>query len=234
MSKTQTVKEHLIDLVKGNLPTLLPLIDTQFPGLGMGLGVAYAYYSQGEQRKFESFCKELENQLKKSAFEIEELKKRFENQAYFIIEVINLMLKEKHEDRIKFYAGAVAEAIQAVSEEVAERDLKVEFVKVISDLSNFELIVLEAMARRQRGEVWDIPTRKGSGFLVPGVEINPTTLSWIDLLIQKGLVSDVSIEKIQQGVGLSQARVTGRSSIRISDFGRSVIAYMLNFKKEES
>jgi hypothetical protein len=66
---------------------------------------------------------------------------------------------------------------------------------------------------------------------VAGVTITPTTLAYIDLLIQAGLMSDISIEKVQQGQGVHQAKVDGRSAIRISDLGRSVIGYMIAFRK---
>jgi hypothetical protein len=233
MSRIQAAKGLLADLIKGGLPALLPLVDSQYLALVTGLTAAYGFYSQGEQRNFEAFCRGLGKQVSELSLEVDELKKRFEQHSCFIVEVINLALREKHEERMAFYASVVAERIENISEEEADQELKLEFVKVVSNLSNFELILLEAMARRQRGEVWDIPTRRGSGFLVAGVQITPNTLSWIDLLIQKGLVSDVSVEKIQQGIGMGppQGKVNGRSSIRISDFGRNVIAYMLAFKE---
>ena len=231
-SKFEKARDAYFDVSSTFISVVAPvLLESLCPGAGTGLSAGLAFYNLGQQRKFEKFCKDLDEQLKLLDLEIEELKKRCENRACFVVEVMNSVLKDRHENRITFYVGITTEIIENITEEEIERDLKLKSVKIISDLSDFELILLEAMSKRSRGEVWDVPKRRGSGFLVAGVTITPTTLAYIDSLIQAGLVSDVSVEKIQQGQGVNQGRVDGRSVIRISDLGRSVIAYMIAFRE---
>lgn len=218
MNKVETILSNLIDLGKSSLPVL----DCVSYGVGTGLSCALAYYERQGQRNFEIFVTSLDERLKDLELETEKIYKRFEKQASFIVEILDRVKKEKFDDKIHFYAGATAEVIRS---DVEDLQLKEEFVNIIAELSGMELIILEALERRKRGEVLNLSPR-GVTFLRGDIVINDTTLAWIDSLIRKGLVIDASVENVQVGYTPNPRQVTSRSAIRLSNLARIMIEYM--------
>lgn len=168
------------------------------------------------------FVTSLDERLKDLELEAEKIHQRFEKQASFIVEVLDRVKKEKFDEKIHFYAGATAEVIR---NDVDDLQLKQEFVNIIAELSRMELIILEALEGRRRGEVLALSPR-GNTFLRGDIVINDITLAWIDSLIRKGLVIDASIENVQSGYTPTPRQVTSRSAIRLSDLARIMIEYM--------
>ena len=218
MDKFTVVVSNFSDIVK----SALPLLDIVSSGLGTGLSCALNYYERQGQKSLEAFLTQLDDRLRGLALETEEMRERFEKQADFIIEILNRVKQERAEEKITFYAGAAAEIIR---NDVPDQDLKREFVGIISDLSKIELIILEALEGRRRGEVLSLSS-KGGTFLRRDLIINDISLAWIDSLIRKGLVIDASVENVQSGYTPSPRKVVSRSAIRLSDLARSMIEYM--------
>ncbi len=206
------------DLAKSSLPVL----DCISPGLGTGLSCAVSFYERQSQRNLEFFVTSLDNRLKNLELESEKMQQQFEKHSSFILEVLEQVKKEKCDEKINFYVGATAETIQ---NDVEDSELKQEFVNIISKLSSKELIILEALEGRRRGEAVTLSPR-GSTFLRGDLVINDVTLAWIDSLIKKGLVIDASIENVQSGYAPTPRQVTSRSALRLSDLARALIEYM--------
>lgn len=217
MSNLDTITSNLLDVAKSSLP----LLDLLSPGLGTGLSCALSYYERQGQKNLEMFVAQLDARLKGFALETEEIRARFEKQADFIVEVLNRVKRERAHEKILFYAGATAEIIR---NDILDTDLKREFICIISDLSKMELIILEALEGRRRGEVLNLP--RGGTFLRGDLTINDNSLAWIDSLIRKGLVIDASIENVQSGYTTNPRKVESRSAIKLSDLARSMIGYM--------
>lgn len=218
MSKIDVVVSNILDVAKSSLS----LLDLVSPGLGTGLSCALSFYERQEQKNLEMFVSHLDQRLKGFVLETEEIRARFEKQSDFIVEVLNRVKRERAEEKIMFYVGAAAEFIR---NDVPDQDLKREFVCIISDLSRMELIILEALEGRRRGEVLSLSS-KGGTFLREDLIINDISLAWIDSLIRKGLVIDASVENVQSGYTPSPRKVASRSAIRLSDLARSMIEYM--------
>lgn len=144
-----------------------------------------------------------------------------------IQQIIFQTLKETDQEKISFYASVVAGELLQITYDW-DQDLQIEFTNTIIQLAGAELILLKALYGRRRDEAVQISPR-GSGWLVPHITINKSTLAWIDLLVKKGLVEDASVEQLQSGFGSpGPSSVKSRSAVRLSTFACSMIDYMLD------
>lgn len=223
---------ELKNVAKTTLMVGLPLIlENYSPGLGTGLTVALQYLSTSEQRNLMDFLEQLELRLQHVELKTESFQEMFKSESQLVIEAMNGAIHEKVQEKIAFYVGAASEALLIGSESMYDQDLKVEYIRIISELSGFELKLLQALEKRPRGESLSIPFR--GKFLHPDIEINDKTRAWIDILIRKGLIIDTSIEKINAGFESSSRKILERSAIRLSNLARSMINYMLDVQKTD-
>jgi hypothetical protein len=146
-----------------------------------------------------------------------------------IQQVILQVLREPNEEKIGFFASIIAGDILQLELDW-DKELQIEFIATIGQLSGPELIILRAMFRRTPGEALML-TSRGNTWLDPQIVINKSTEAWIDSLVKKGLVVDASIEQIQMGFGSpGHNSVKSGSAVRLSTFARSMIEYMLQMQ----
>ncbi len=195
------------------------------PELGILFALGIAYTDQRAAQNIEILVTELQASVENLELRLNAIEDGAT--AMKIKQIILQVVKENAQDKISFYAGIIAGELLHTKYDW-DQELQTEFTNTIAHLARAELILLQALYDHRRNEAVKI-SPKGSVWLAPSITIDNSTLAWIDSLVKKGLIDDVSYEQIQSGFGSpGVSSVKSRSAVRLSSFARSMIEYMLD------
>ncbi len=213
-------------LIKASFKVLLPLgFDKIIPGLGSIVDLAVSYSDERGAENIRQLFSDLSSRVSSLSERLDGIESAQTAEA--ILGVIALAFKERTLEKMGFFAGILAGELLDVQFDW-ELELREQFNEMIAGLTGPEITILCAMYHRKQGEALPIPQRQGGNWLSPDIQWNNSTNSWIDSLVNKGLICDASIEKMQTGFGSPGSKsVKSRSSVGLSPYARTMIEYML-------
>lgn len=211
--------------------TLSPIfLETHFPGYGLG-PISQIWWNYKDERDLQiltELMSKLEDRVENLSQRLNAVDETISIKIMSILDKLTQNGTEADDRRISFCAAVITGLLNS-PECTQTEDLHKRFLDVILSLSNTELNLLHAIYNHNRGKGGRTlkVSNKGATWLDGSITITPTTLAWIDQLIQKVLLEDASFEE-ESGSKLISTSTTirSRSAIKLTMFAREMIEYL--------